>query len=114
MPTLAPAELLKAPAGEGTQAIRLRCEAARARAVERQGSANQELQGKHIDVHAALDDAARQFLHTVAARLGWSARGTHRAMKVARTIADLDGAANTGTQHVAEAVQYRRTLTASL
>jgi len=114
VPTLAPAELLKASPGEGTQAIRERCEEARGRAVQRQGSANQELQGKQIDAHAALDDAARQFLHTVAARLGWSARGTHRAMKVARTIADLDGASATGTQHVAEAVQYRRTLTANL
>ncbi|RYF37200.1 MAG: ATP-binding protein, partial [Comamonadaceae bacterium] len=101
VPTLAPADLLQAPAGESTQAIRERCEAARARAMRRQGAANQELQGKQIDAHAALDEAARQFLHTVAARLGWSARGTHRAMKVARTIADLDGAGATGTQHVA-------------
>ncbi|MEO7549195.1 MAG: YifB family Mg chelatase-like AAA ATPase [Ramlibacter sp.] len=114
VPTVAPADLLNAPAGEGTQAIRQRCAAARERAVRRQGMANQELQGKQIDAHAALDEAARQLLHTVAARLGWSARGTHRAMKVARTIADLDSAAHVRTQHVAEAVQYRRTLTARL
>ena len=42
--------------------------------------------------------------------LGWSARSTHRALKVARTIADLAGATTTQVSHVAEAVQYRRVL----
>jgi magnesium chelatase family protein len=69
------------------------------------------LQGKEIDTHTALDDAAAaKFLNIAAARLGWSARSTHRALKVARTIADLAGAATTQTVHVAEAVQYRRAL----
>jgi magnesium chelatase family protein len=68
------------------------------------------LQGKEIDTHTALDAAAAKFLNIAAARLGWSARSTHRALKVARTIADLAGAAGTQTVHVAEAVQYRRAL----
>ena len=76
----------------------------------RQGRPNQALQGQAIDEHARLDDAARQFLHTAAARLGWSARATHRALKVARSIADLAGSAAVTTAHVAEAVQYRRGL----
>jgi magnesium chelatase family protein len=49
-------------------------------------------------------------MHTAAAKLGWSARSTHRALKVARTIADLSSAPHVQTAHVAEAVQYRRAL----
>lgn len=103
-------ELLAAPAGEPTASVRARCVAARERALVRQGVPNQALQGQAIDEHARLDDAARPFLHTAATRLGWSARATHRALKVARTIADLAASEVTTTAHVAEAVQYRRAL----
>jgi magnesium chelatase family protein len=114
VPTIAPEQLLGAPAGESTAAVRQRCEFARDRAMQRQGKSNQGLQGQEIDTHAALDDAAGKFLHVAAARLAWSARSTHRALKVARTIADLAGAATTQVVHVAEAVQYRRTLAATI
>lgn len=105
-------ELLKSPPGESTPAIRARVQAARERALARQGTPNQALQGQEIDRHALLDPAASQFLQTAAARLGWSGRATHRALKVARTIADLAGARHTQVTHVAEAVQYRRSLQA--
>jgi magnesium chelatase family protein len=114
VPTIAPEQLLTAPAGEATDVIRARCELARDRAMQRQGKANQGLQGKEIDTHTALDDAAAKFLNIAAARLGWSSRSTHRALKVARTIADLAGAAGTQVVHVAEAVQYRRALAATI
>ena len=107
---LAPEDLLQAPPGESTASIRERCAAARERALLRQGKPNQALQGKSLDLHAALDPAAVKFLNLAAARLGWSARGIHRTMKVARTIADLAGAQSTQVTHVAEAVQYRRAL----
>jgi magnesium chelatase family protein len=110
VPALAPADLLQAPPGESTHSIRERCTAARDRAVARQGKANHALQGKEIDDFLALDDAAAKFLNVAAARLGWSARSTHRALKVARTIADLAGARLTQVTHVAEAMQYRRAL----
>ncbi|HSI53452.1 MAG: YifB family Mg chelatase-like AAA ATPase [Ramlibacter sp.] len=113
VPTLPADQLLNAPAGESTDAIRERCGAARDRAVQRQGKSNHALQGKEIDLHALLDDAAAKFLNVAAARLGWSARSTHRALKVARTIADLAGAGTTQVGHVAEAVQYRRALSAA-
>ena len=96
--------------GEATASIRERVVLARERALSRQGHANQALQGQAIDQHALLDPAAAQFLQNAASRLGWSARGTHRALKVARTIADLAGSASTQVAHVAEAMQYRRAL----
>ena len=104
------AELLQAAAGESSATIRARCVAARERAMARQGSANSALQGKAIDEAVRLDDAAAKFLNVAATRLGWSGRSTHRALKVARTIADLAGAHTTQVAHVAEAMQYRQAL----
>jgi len=114
VPAVNTAELMNAPPGESTAAIQARCTAARTRAVERQGVANQALQGQELDQHLLLDEAAAKFLNVAAARLGWSARSTHRALKVARTIADLAGARSTQVTHVAEAMQYRRALKAAL
>ena len=73
----------------------------RSRALDRQGHPNQALQ---------LEDAAQALVQKAAERLGWSARATHRALKVARTIADLAGSETTTSAHVAEAMQYRRAL----
>ncbi len=108
VPALPAADLMQAPSAESTAKIRERCVVARQRALERQGVSNHALQGKQIDTHLLLDEAAGKFLNVAAARLGWSARSTHRALKVARTIADLAGATHTQVTHVAEAMQYRR------
>jgi magnesium chelatase family protein len=113
VPALSAAELLQAPAGEGTGAVQQRCQAARDRALARQGKDNHGLQGREIDRHAALAPEAALFLRTAATRLGWSARATHRTLKLARTIADLAGSASVATAHVAEAAQYRRALQAA-
>jgi magnesium chelatase family protein len=110
VPALPSTELLQAPVGESSAAIQARCTAARDIALARQGKTNLALQGQEIDTFVALDDAAVKFLNVAAARLGWSARSTHRALKVARTIADLAGAETTQISHLAEAMQYRRTL----
>jgi magnesium chelatase family protein len=110
---LAADELINTPPGESTAAIRQRVVAARDRAMARQGSSNQALQGKEIDARCHLDEAAAKFLNTAAARLGWSGRSIHRCLKVARTIADLAGAQSVQLTHVAEAVQYRRALKAT-
>lgn len=112
VPALAPGELLDAPAGEATAPVQARCGAARERALQRQGKANHALQGEEIDAHVRLPAPAAHFLRNAAAKLGWSARSTHRVLKVARTIADLAGAAGVEVVHVAEAVQYRRSLPA--
>ena len=54
--------------------------------------------------------ADNRFMQKAATRLGWSGRSLHRALRVARTIADLAGAARIGVPHLAEAMQYRRVL----
>ncbi len=107
---LSPQELLDTPAGEGSAAVRARSTAARDRALARQGSCNQALAGQALEQHARRTDEAARFLNQAAARLGWSARGIHRVLRVARTIADLAGSDMLEVGHVAEAVQYRRAL----
>ena len=110
VPALPADELLAAGPGEASASVRARVLAAHERALARQGKANQALAGQEIDQQAGLDEATRQFLQTAAARLAWSARSTHRALKVARTIADLAGSQSISLAHVAEAMQYRRVL----
>jgi magnesium chelatase family protein len=104
---LAAHELLEVPAGEPTALVRARCIAARERAIARQGKTNQAMLPGEIDRHAPLDAPASAFLQRAATRLGWSARATHRVLKVARTIADLAGSARIDIAHLAEAAQYR-------
>ena len=108
VPALPPEHLLNHAMGESSAAVRERVVAARERALARQGETNQTLAGRALDQHALPEPAALKFLHTAAARLGWSARGTHRTLRVARTIADLAGTLSVSTTQVAEAVQYRR------
>jgi magnesium chelatase family protein len=99
-------------AAEGSAVVAERALRARERAMRRQGCANVALQGQAIDAHAQLDDAAAKFLTSAAAKLGWSNRSTHRALKVARTIADLAACDHIAVAHLAEAMQYRRALSA--
>jgi magnesium chelatase family protein len=110
VPNLPHTDLLGTLPGESTESIRLRCAQARQQALDRQACTNMALQGQAIDQHILLDADAIKFLNVAAARLGWSARGTHRTLKVARTIADLAGSKMTEVSHLAEAMQYRRTL----
>lgn len=105
-----PQALSAAPDGEPTAVIAGRVAAAHDLQRTRQGLMNALLAGQALDEHCALDTAATQFLHTAAARLGWSARSFHRVLRVARTIADLAGAAQVATAHLAEAIQLRRAL----
>jgi magnesium chelatase family protein len=112
VPSVTPQDLLDAPPGESSAQVRTRVALARERALQRQGEPNQTLSGTALDTHAHThaDEAARALLQGAAARLGWSARGMHRTLRVARTIADLAGSETISAAHVAEAVQYRRVL----
>ncbi|MCP3722277.1 YifB family Mg chelatase-like AAA ATPase [Paraburkholderia sp. CNPSo 3272] len=110
IPALAPAELA-ARAGtnaEPSAAIAARVQAARERQLARQGKTNRELTGRETDAVCQPDAAGEALLREAGERFGWSARAHYRVLKVARTIADLAGAAMPDAAHVAEAVQYRR------
>ena len=74
----------------------------------RQGATpNARLSGRQLDKLAPLSEGARGMLGNAMAELGLSARAYDKVRRVARTIADLEGAEGIGESHVAEAVQYR-------
>ncbi|TCS72149.1 Mg chelatase-like protein [Sulfuritortus calidifontis] len=108
VPALKEADLINAPAGEASPSVRQRVDAARRRQLERQGKANALLEGAEIDRHCRAEGKAEDLLKQAIARLNLSARAFHRILKVARTLADLDGLEQIGSYHVAEAVQFRR------
>ena len=107
---VAPADLLAQPQGERSADVAARVAAAHDRQLQRQGRPNATLDAGQLDTLCPLDEAASRFLQTAATRLGWSGRGLHRGLKVARTIADLAGADRITVAHLAEAMQYRRSL----
>ena len=68
---------------------------------------NSEINVKELNIYAPLDDETRKILNESAERLQLSARAYHRTIKLARTIADLEGSENIKTPHILEALQYR-------
>ncbi|HMO44813.1 MAG TPA: YifB family Mg chelatase-like AAA ATPase [Rubrivivax sp.] len=110
VPAVKPEALLAQADGEASAEVAARVRVARQRQMQRQGSANAALDAPRIDAFCRLDDAAHRFAQSAASRLHWSSRSLHRALKVARSIADLAGAELIATVHVAEAVQLRRSL----
>ena len=108
MPTLREEELISAGRGEGSEQVRGRVEAARARQTGRQGKLNSQLGPRELERICPAEDAAKALLKQAIARLNLSARAYHRVLKLARTIADLAGQGTIGIAHMAEAIQYRR------
>jgi magnesium chelatase family protein len=109
------AELTAAGNGETSAAVRQRVLAARARQHARgrgHGSAflNGRLPPADVRQHCRPDARGRRLLEHAVERLGLSARAHDRVLRVARTIADLDGACDLAAPHVAEALQFRPTV----
>ena len=104
-----PAETLQgAASGESSAIVRERVTLARQRQLARQGKPNARLSTKEIDRYCQPDEAGAALLKQALTRLNLSARAYHRVLRVARSIADLAGCDAIASQHIAEAVQYRR------
>ena len=68
---------------------------------------NSQMNSRHIKKYCKIDDASCSLLEAAIDKLGLSARAFNRILKIARTIADLDGKTDINADHVSEAIQYR-------
>src|SRR5882672_9123052 len=116
VPAVASADLALPPPAEASAAIARRVAAARTRQSRRYAGlppeqrirTNADADGALLDEVATPEPAGLALLQRAAERLRLSARGYHRVLRVARTLADLEGAETVGRRHVAEALSYRR------
>jgi magnesium chelatase family protein len=112
VPAVAYGDLAGEQSGEPSAAIRSRVEQARAmqrtRFRDQRGVyANAHMSARDLRRHCRLSEPVESVLRQAVTRLSLSARAYHRVLKIARTIADLAGAADITTAHVSEAIQYR-------
>jgi len=115
VPTVTAADLIMPASCEGSTAVRERVSAARALQSERFATlekthirTNAECDGSLLEQISRPDQAGLTLLHEAAEGLHLSARGYHRTLRVARTLADLDGVEGVKRVHIAEALSYRR------
>ncbi len=118
LPPVRPADLALPPAREGTAEVAARVLEARRAQDDRAsemgsdrggaGPMNARLNTAALDRVAAPDDAGRALLTKAAEAMGLTARGYHRVLRVARTIADLDASTGVLRRHIAEALSLRR------
>jgi magnesium chelatase family protein len=108
------ADLVLPAPQEGSAEVRARVSAARSRQRERLAAlgvkgirTNSETSGQLLEQIAMPDETGVALLRQAAETMALSARGFHRTLRVARTLADLDGAERVGRNHVAEALSYR-------
>src|SRR5690606_34422772 len=90
------------PPAPTSEQVRARVQAARQRQLQRQGACNAQLDADALTERAALSSEAQQLLNRAITRWSWSGRTVHRTMRLARTIADLEGAAKVAAPHMAE------------
>ena len=118
VPAVAASDLALPPPAESSADVAERVRIARKRQTDRYSKlpderrirTNAEADGTLLDEVATPEEAGRTLLTRAAERLRLSARGYHRVLRVARTLADLDGAAIVARRHVAEALSYRQAL----
>ena len=114
VPAVSAADLVLPASLEGSAEIRARVIAARERQRLRFATlgitgvrCNAQISGHLLDQVAAPDAAGAELLRSAASSMQMTARGFHRTLRVARTLADLDGCEQVGRLHVAEALSYR-------
>ncbi|MGK0271229.1 MAG: magnesium chelatase family protein [Cocleimonas sp.] len=100
-------ELQKPSHSENSETVRSRVINAREKQLERQGCANNILNNKDIEKYCILSNEDEALLGQIMEKFRLSARAYHRILKVARTIADLEGSANIQTKHISETISYR-------
>jgi magnesium chelatase family protein len=116
VPAVSPADLALPPPAESSAEVAGRVAVARTHQAKRYGGladdrrirTNAEADGALLDEAATPEPAGGALLQRAAERLRLSARGYHRVLRVARTLADLEGAATVARRHVAEALSYRQ------
>ena len=116
VPAVKASDLALPPPAEGSAQVAHRIAAARARQkaryetlpAERRIRTNAEADGELLDAVASPDQEGKKLLLAAAERLRLSARGYHRVLRVARTLADLDASEGVRRLHIAEALSYRR------
>jgi len=102
-----------AATADGTSSAVMRQQVHRAREIQRQRfgadsrRVNSRMNSKQLRKHCVLDEAARKLLEQAMEDLGLSARAHDRILRMARTIADLDDAADIKESHLSEAINYR-------
>ncbi|MBO7728761.1 MAG: ATP-binding protein, partial [Oscillospiraceae bacterium] len=110
VPSLEFEELRSRKPGESSAAIKQRVDAARAVQRNRYGKSgmiNASIGQKELREYCALSEECEELMHMAFDTMGLTARSYDRILRVARTIADLDGKESITTDHIAEAVQYR-------
>lgn len=96
----------QAAQGEASATIRVRVQACRQRQLARQRCLNAVLSTHLLATHARPDAAGQAMLNQVVRHRGWSVRAVHRALRVARTLADMAASDKVCGHHIAEAIQY--------
>ena len=110
VPRVAPTELGDLSAGEPTAAVARRAADARHRQLARDGMVAAHIPAREVEKRCPVDQRGKILLSRACDRLNLSARGFHRCLRVARTIADLENSDGIGERHIAEALGYREQL----